>query len=799
MFKNYVKIAWRSLFKQKIYSAINVTGMTIGMTCFILLALYIQYELSYDKQHEKGDRIYRIAEDMPGYIFKGTSEFACSSIPVALSAKTDIPEVESVTILRTTFDLFKKDGQVFSEQGLYTDTSFFDVFSFPVIEGDPKSALKDKNAIILTAKMAKQFFGNNSPIGKEMEGRDEKMMTVKAVIEDVPDNHHFKFNYLTSLDNSSWYVNDKKNWRWSASNYWSYILLKEGANFQKVETAMIPFGEKAAAELVTYNLSIKPRWFLQPLTDIHLHSRMNYELEANSDIRYLKLSVSIAFIILCLALINYMNLATARSSKRAKEVGVRKVLGAKKGQLVSQFMAESLLLTLFSFGLAIGLAGLLLPFFNQLMGLEIPFQLSNNNLFLIGMGTVALLLGGLSGLYPAVLSSAIAPINALKGSWFKNRKDGAFLRNLLVVGQFTAAIVLATSSVVIYQQLQFIQNKKLGYTRDQIVYIPYQQQPVFDKSNTIRTELIKHPKIDKVTIPLMLPIDNIGQVIEHEWDGNTTKEELLIYNNFVDYDFLDLFEIDLLTGRNFSPAFPTDSTSGYILNESAVKRLGWDNASAIGKSFINGKVIGVIKDFHFLRLDLAIEPLYLKFIDKRTTSYIGNIVLKMNMEDAENTIAYIQNTLKKVLPELPFEHRYLDESFNQLYESEKRFGTAFNIFTLIALFLACIGLFGLVTHQVLQRTKEIGIRKVLGASITNIVSLISKDFLKLVILSSLMAAPLAWWSMNTWLQDFAYRIELNWWVFVIVGLVAILIASLTVGSQSLKAALANPVEAINND
>ena len=286
MFSSYFKIAWRSLFKHKLYTTINITGMTIGMTCFILLALYIQYELSYDTQHEKGDRIYRIVEDMPGYVFKGTSEFACASIPVALSSKTDIPEVELVTILRPVHDLFKKDGQVISEQGIHADTSFFDIFSFPVLEGNPKAALKDKNAIILTEKMAKKFFGSTSSIGKELEGRDEKRVVVKAVIEDVPDNHHFKFDYLTSIENNSWYVRDKREWNWSYSNYWVYALLREGADIQKVETAMKPYGEKAAAELVTLDYAIKPRWFLQPLTDIHLHSRMNYELEPNSCLLY---------------------------------------------------------------------------------------------------------------------------------------------------------------------------------------------------------------------------------------------------------------------------------------------------------------------------------------------------------------------------------------------------------------------------------------------------------------------------------------------------------------------------------
>ncbi|MEM1120284.1 MAG: FtsX-like permease family protein, partial [Bacteroidota bacterium] len=568
---------------------------------------------------------------------------------------------------------------------------------------------------------------------------------------------------------------------------------------QKVEAKMIPFGEKAAAELAKFNLPFKPTYFLQPLTDIHLHSNINFESGQPGDIRYLYLAMSIAFIILLLALINYMNLATARTSQRSKEVGVRKVLGAERKQLINQFMMEATLLTGVSLGLAVFFAKWLMPTFNQLMNLDISFNLSDNPWIFFGLATIATVLSVSSGLYPAILSTAIGPVKALKGNWWKNRNGGGtLLRSSLVVGQFTAAIVLGISSVVIYQQLQYIQTKKLGFNREQILFVPFGNQPYLDKAATLRSELQKHPNIENVTISSDLPINTNNQGLASDWEGKTANDKQLhIYRMRTDYHFFDVFEMELVEGRNFSPNFPTDSSGAYILNEAAVEAVGWE--SAVGKSFMDGRVVGVVKNFHFQPFDLVIEPMYISLLNHNNAYNNGNIVMKAKLEDSRETTVHIEQTLKNLFPELICNINHLDDAYNNLYQSEQRFGDAFNIFTLIALFIACIGLFGLVTHSVLLRTKEIGIRKVLGASVGNIVRLISKDFLKLVVLSAVIAIPLAWWSMNTWLQDFAYRIDLNWFAFTVVGLVAILIAFLTVGFQSLKAALANPIETIQSE
>lgn len=799
MFSSYFKIAWRSFFKQKLYAVINVTGMTIGMSCFILIALYIQYELSYDKQHEKADRIYRIAQKQKGNVFRGSDEFAVSAVPLIPTMRADMPDVETGITLSPSNVMFLKDGQVIYERGIYADTALFDVFSYPVIEGDVRAALRDKDAIILTETMARKYFGYTSPLGQTMEQRDKRQVVVKAIIKDIPNNQHFGFDFVISLENYGEYRADKANWRWESNNYWSYVVLKEGADIQKVEAGMKPYGEKAAQGLAKYNLLFKPTFFLQPLTDIHLYSNINSEIGSNGDINYLYLSISIALIILVLALINYINLATARTSQRSKEVGVRKVLGAAKKQLINQFMLESALVTGISFILALVLANWSMPFFNELMGMEMVFSLVNNQQVFFSLAGIAIFLSICAGLYPAILSSTIGPIKALKGKWFKSKKgSGNLMRNTLVIGQFTIAIVLGIGSVIIFQQLQFMQTKKLGYKRDQVVFVPYQRQDILAKSEVLVNELQKHAAIEKATIVSDLPLNTRNQGIANQWEGKTANDEQLhIYRQRTDYNFFDVFEMDLIAGRNFSPDFPTDAKEAYILNESAVKKIGWDKP--IGKSFRDGKVIGVVKDFHFQPMDFAIEPMFITLINEETAPNFGCIVMKIKTGDVVATKAYVQQTLKTILPEVAFNFNYLEDTYNNLYQREQRFGDAFNFFTLIALFIACIGLFGLVTHSVLLRTKEIGIRKVLGASVVNLVGIISKDFLKLVVLSTLIAVPVAYWGMNTWLQDFVYRIDINWWVFIVVGLVAILIAFVTIGTQSLKAALSNPVEAIKSE
>ena len=793
MLHHYFKVAIRNLLKNRLSSIINISGLAIGMTCFILIALYIQYEFSYDTHHEQADQIYRVSQIQEGNDFRGTNRFALAPLPLAPALKEAFPEIKAATTFLIQEDLFIRETEAFAEDGMFADEYVFDVFTIPVIEGIGRAALQDPNSIILTSSFAKKHFGEASPIGKTLLLRDEIPLKVAGVIEDAPKSQHFSYNYITSYKNYSFYENDLG--AWNSNNYRAYIALEKGTDYKELQEKLVKLDQYGGTDFD--QLPETTELFLQPLTDIHLHSRINFELAANGDIRYIYLFASIALVILLLASINYMNLATARSARRAKEVGVRKVIGARKRQLVYQLLGESFLITLLSFSIAMLLAELLLPAFNQLLDQQIPFSLSGNRGLLLGTLSIAFLISVGSGLYPAVFLSAVAPVKALKGGFLKNYKEGAFLRNTLVVGQFTAAIVLAVGSVVIYQQLQYIQNKKLGYNREQVIYAPYQRQEVFDKTATIRNELLKHPQIDEVSISTYMPLNMLSQGTESNWEGNNDGEEIWIYRNYVDHHFIDLFEIELLEGRNFSPDFPTDSTGSYILNEAAVKALGWE--SAVGKEFANGKVIGVVKDFHIQPFSLAIEPMYLTFHNEVTSYYFGNIILKAKMDDPEAALSHLQSTLKTVLPQLPFEYNFMDDAYNELYSFEKRVGRAFNIFTLLALFIACIGLFGLVAHQVLQRTKEIGIRKVLGATVPNIVGMLSTYFLKLVVMAAIIAFPIAWWAMNKWLEDFAYRIEIDWSVFALAGILALAVTLFTVSSQAIKAALANPVEALRSE
>ncbi|WP_367391261.1 ABC transporter permease [Lewinella sp. LCG006] len=795
MFKTNLKVAWRNLFKQKGYSLINITGMTLGLTCFLLLALYIQYESSYDRQHEHADRIYRIAQTQKGNTFRGTDQFAVAPATIGPALEATFPEVEKTVTFSVLPTLFSKESQVFYEQGLYTTPSLFDVFTYPIIAGNAKAALADKDAIILTRALAEKYFGNTSPIGKTMKLSSDRQLTVKAVMEDLPDNQHLPFDFVASIDNYNEYVQDSKAQRWASNNYEAYALLKKGTDYQQLEKKMSVFDDRIKAAYAELPFSVS--FFFEPLTDIYLHSKANFGEGSRSDIRYLYLSAAIAFIILFLALINYMNLSAARFQQRTKEVGVRKVLGAKRKQLVHQFMTESMLVTGVSLLLAVGLARLLLPSFNRLLDLNMPFLLSGNKMILGTLLLLALLLGGLSGLYPAMVSSAVTPMKALQGRWFGTQKQSGLLRNALIIGQFTAAIVLATGSIVIYQQLQYIQNKQLGYTRDQVVYVPYRNQELYDKTTTIREELLKDPHIEQVAFTNVLPLNTNNQGLVKEWEGNAQQQELPFYRFRADENFIPLLEMELIEGRNFSSDFPSDTAATYILNETALKRMGWTTAA--GKSFSDGKVIGVVKDFHFQPFNLAIEPMFITFHTRTSSYYAGNIAMKISADKPEETMAHIQQTLAKIIPQVPFDLQYMDDAFQQLHRAEQRFGEAFKVFTFLALFIACIGLFGLVAHTVFQRTKEIGIRKVLGAAATDIVALISRDFLRLVVWSAIIAIPLSWWGVQQWLQNFAYHTELKPWVFAIVGAIAVGIAMITISLQTVKAALANPVESIKTE
>lgn len=792
MLKNYFTLAYRNLLKNKLHSFINIAGLTIGLSSFILIALYIQYEMSYDQHFERSSQIYRVYTKQIGSDFRGSNEFAVSPMPLAQTLKEEFAEVEQATTITISDELVSLQGDVFRESGLYADEFSFDIFNFPVLEGIGQEALKDPTAIVITKSLADKYFGDESAIGQTLTINQKKLLTVKGVIQDPPNTQHFQFSYITTLLNKPYSKYDIG--QWGNNNYWTYITLAEGQHYKALEAKLGTIDQIAAPayEDVPY----KPAFGLQPMTDIHLHSQMNVELQANGDIRYLYLFGAIGFIILFLAAINYMNLATASSAKRAKEVGIRKVMGAQKGQLIRQILGESFLLTFISFFIAMALTNLVLPIFNQLVSKDIPFNIIGNQWLLFGLLSVAFLIGGLSGLYPAVFLAVVSPVKAFRGNFLKDYHKGASLRNLLVIGQFIATIILGIGSVVVYQQLQFIQNKKLGYNRDQVVHVPLQQGPSLAKVATLEDELQKYPTIKQVAYAANLPLNSYNQGIIKDWEGNTTGEELGIYRNYVGYEFFDLFEMEMVEGRSFSPNHPTDTAEAYVLNEAAVSAIGWEKA--VGKQFLDGQVIGVVKNFHFQPFNFAIQPMFLRYQNYNYNGN-GNINIKVQTENLEGTLAYIEATVKKFVPNMPFQQYFLDDTYNLLYRSEQRIGQAFNIFTLITLFIACMGLFGLVSHQVLERTKEIGIRKILGASVSQIVELLSKDFIRLVLIALAIAIPVAWLLMRSWLEGFAYRISIPWWTFLLVGCLAITIAFLTISIQSVKAAIANPIEAMRND
>ncbi|HEY4653402.1 MAG TPA: ABC transporter permease [Cyclobacteriaceae bacterium] len=793
VYGSYFKIGWRNLVKSKGSTMISVSGMVVGMTCFMLIALFIQYELSYDKQHKKADRIFRVAQIQKDNEHRGSDRFANAPMPLAPALRETFPEVEAATTVSEHKARFIHNGAGFYEKGLYADEYFFDVFSFPIIEGTGKESLSDPNSIILTESLAKKYFGVASPIGKTIQFENERLLTVRGVAANVPQNQHITFDYITSLENVPWFEDDRD--QWASNNYRVYLVLPEKYDYKDLERRLTVFDSHV--EKAYSGLPFKARYFLQPLLDIHLHSHINFESKPTRDIKYIYLAASIAYIILLLALINYVNLAIVHFNRRSKEVGVRKVLGAGRKQVIIQFLSESFLITILSFATALAFSYALLPQFNNLLGLTIPYDLEIGRFVFAGLVVSAIALAGLSGLYPAIYSSIVSPIDSLKGGWYRAGNLGQVLKSTLVLIQFTAAIVLTFGSIVISNQLGFIQNKKLGFERNEIVYIPYQQQNVFDKISTLSSELLKNPRILNVSLSSDLPLNSESQGLVDRWEGNTEGRELRMYRTRVDYNYIDVFQIEMAEGRNFSPGFPSDSSGAYILNEAAVEALGW--SSVVGKSFEDGIVVGVVKNFHFQPFNYSIEPMYMNFINPRNSYFEGNIILKISPGEKRETLTYVQRIMKDMMPDMPFTYLYLDESYSELYESEQRFGWIMNLFTGIAIFIAGMGLFGLINQNVAQRIKEIGIRKVLGASVINILVLLSKGFMKLFLIAAFVAFPVAYYLGNQWLRDFAYRIDMAWWMFTLAGAITASVALAAICFKAVNAALMNPVNSLKSE
>ena len=794
MFKNQLKLAWRNLLKNKSYLAINLTGITIAMTCFVLLTMYVNFERSYDRHHEKSDSIFRIVQQQKGNSYQGTDFFALAPLPLGEALLEDFPEVEHVTNLNTGMALLIKDEFSSVHRGLFTDSSFFNVFTTEVQEGNAQKALEDPDNILLTESLAKKYFGTGSPIDEVLTFGDGRAFTVKGIVADPPKNQHFTYEFIVSYKSQAYYPNDVGFW--VSNNYHTYLTTNAPEAYKALEQKMKVYEAITKPAYANQGFEFYPEYKLQPVVDIHLKSKMNKELAVNGNLKVINLFALIAVFILVLAAVTYPNLATSKSAKRAKEVGVSKVLGAKRSILIVQYLGESFFMVFAGLACALVMAYFLLPYFNAILNRDIDFGLVTQLPTLLPLLLATVLTGLLAGIYPALFLSGIGPVKALKGNFLKGRKKGVGLKNVLVVGQFTVAIALAIASVVVYQQLHYIQNKDLGYSNKRLVHVRYFESEITEKQEVLKQKLLEHPSIKNVSLTSQLPFDVNSQGPITEWEGNVDNAPLYVFRSYVDHDFLGIFGMEIVQGRSFSKEVPSDSTA-YLLNEAAVKKLGWKEP--VGKSFANGKVIGVLKDFHLKTFDQAIEPLFMALRTPDFTRNFGHVILNIDMEDYANTSEYIVETMKGIVPIVPYEVRMVEESYMQFYEEEQRLGKAFNIFTALALFIAAMGLFGMVSFQIAQRAKEISIRKVMGSSVSGILKLLATGVFRQILIAFLIAAPIAYYFIEQWLQSYVYRTDLNMVTLGSVAFLAMAVAFLSIAFQSFQAATSNPVDSLHSE
>ena len=804
MLTNYVKIAWRNLVRNKAFSAINIVGLALGLATCLLISLFILDELSYDRFNEKSDRIVRVV--FRGSMQGGKMNEAHVMPPVGPTLKADYPEVEEATRLRMAGSPFITYGdKTFRDETMaYVDSSFFQVFTLPLIAGDAKTALTRPNTAVITQALARKFFGEEDPIGKVLAIKSwNTAYQVTGVIAEVPTNSHFHFDMFASMAS----LPDAKSPSWMTSEFFTYLVLPKGYDYKQLEaklpqvvsTYMGPQLQQAFG--MSFDQFRKKGndlgLFLQPLTDIHLHSNFGYELSPSGNIQYVYIFGAIALFMLLIACINFMNLSTAGASKRAKEVGIRKVLGSVRQSLTNQFLIESLLLTMIALVLAVGLVYLALPFFNDLAGKALVLDVRNASWLVPGLLLLGVVVGVLAGSYPAFFLSSFKPAVVLKGNRFTGDRKSIGLRSSLVVVQFFISITLMIGTTVVYQQLGYIQTKQVGYNKNQVLVLP-ETGLLDNREEAFRNQLMQDPRVVNVSMSGYLPAgpSNNNNFMVYPEANATQLVKTLRYD--VDYNYLSVLGMQLTAGRNFSRAYGTDS-SGVIVNETAAKTLGWGD-KALGHTITNtgndGKketyrVIGVVRDFHFRSLHERISPLVM--VLGRNP---GTVIAKVKTKDIAGLLTSLKTHWNQFAPDVPFTYSFLDERFNNTYLAEQKTGRILGLFAGLTIFVACLGLFGLATFTAEQRTKEIGVRKVLGASVTSIVGLLSKDFLKLVMIAIVLATPVAWYTMNRWLQDFAYRIDISWWMFAGAGVMAVSIALLTVSFQSIKAALMNPVKSL---
>jgi putative ABC transport system permease protein len=794
MFKSILKIAARSLRKNSFFTFINITGLAASITCCLLIGLYIHNEWTYDGFHEKGNRIHRML--MEYGMGEELSQTSFTSTKLAPSFQRHFPEVESTVRMEKTIRTVRYENNFFNESSFFfADSTFFNIFSFPLIKGNPQSALMQPNKVVLTASAAKKYFGDTDPIGKILlVGSSAVPYEVTGVAANPPSNSHIRFDFIASFSS----LGTAQEQTYFNANYITYFLLKDGTSLpafqQKIKTFM---QQEAKNEGENIYINFTP----EPLTKIHLYSKFE-SFEPNSSIAFVQMLLAVAILILLIACFTYINLATARSLERAKEVGVRKTIGASKKQVFFQFITESGLLTIIGFLISVFLVILLLPSFNQLTGKSLSLQVLFQPAAIIFGVMLLLLISLFAGSYPALVLSRFNPVSVLKGS-IKKSKSGFGLQQSLVVFQFVITVFLISSTLIIKNQLKYIQEKKLGYNRDHVMVMPVDFKMI-EKMQTIKTELKQVPGVKIVASGYDAPTHIKGgySVRKPEMPENV---EIPVNANPVDEDFVPATGLEIIAGENLSRQDIIDASKQgdsavyqFILNEKAVAALGWTTANAINQRLImggrTGFVKGVIKDFNYKSLHEPIGALVL-FPD----SWPRVLMVKTNGNNVSQTIAMLEDKWKQIVPHRPFEFNFMDEEYNKMYFAEITLSKVLSLFSILAILLACLGLIGLSTFVAQQRVKEIGIRKVLGASVMQIAGLLSKQFLLLVVLASIIALPLAWWATADWLQDFAYRIKPGWELFLLAALAAVVITILCVSYQAIKAALANPVKSLRSE
>lgn len=808
MLYNYLKIAVRNLLKYRFISFINLFGLTIGLACCLLILIYIKHELSYDKYHKNADNIYRVTR-----LFKsvetGAVNLHLSTVapPFGPFLENDFKEIKKITRLVDFSPIPMQYGEKkFNEQKVYfADENLFNVFDVKLEKGNPATALKEPFTIMLTKEMAKKYFGNEDPMDKLIRVDTRFSLKVTGIFREFPSQSHFHPQVMVSfntLNDTSIYGAENLRTNWGNNSFFTYLLMPDQFDPKKMEARFPEFLDRHMGEPGDkYKPSQWTELGLQKLTDIHLHSHTDYEAEENGDIKRVYVFSAIALFILLIACINYMNLSTARSALRAKEIGIRKVVGAQRKEIIIQFLVESVLITWVSLLLAVGLTALILPLLTKVYGQHLSIGVLTEWRMLLPMLLVPFVVGVLSGIYPSLFMSSFRPIRVLKGLFKTGGRTFTF-RQVLVTAQFAISIILIISTIVVFQQLKYMQEKSLGYNREHVITLPY-NGALNNNYESFRNDLVANSMIKDVSRSSRIPT---GRLLDAQGTSIDRGDSLVPVNADIKYVaadryFLNTYEVKLTAGRGFSADFSTD-TSAFLLNEAAVQALGFTNKEEVlGKNMRyggqRGQVIGVINDFHFESMHQKIVPLIL--VVPRSPNQYGRISVKIAGNSLPTALQHVETVWRKFLPDTPYEYTFLDENFAQLYQAEQKQGLIFTIFAIIAIFIACLGLFGLSAFTITQRIKEIGIRKVLGADISTIVMLLSKDFLKLVAVAAVIAFPVAWYAMNSWLQGFAYRNGIAWWIFLAAGIAAAAIALFTISYQAIKAALANPVKSLRTE